>query len=270
MSNPENLTPEQQMKRLSRRSFVWAGMAVLGSYGFINWLASQPMGKDANGDPVRPNPDPGKGIPPHLRSAMDFTDGAMASLFASYRLEPEHPEKDITRPPRVNANIGAPTNSDGDTILPAKFTLTVSGLGPTALIFTLEQLRAMPCKTQITEFRCVEGWAQVCKWRGVPLQELAKPYLSKMKSLPKYVRIETENGEYFVGLDVESALHPQTLLAYDLNDAPLEPDHGAPIRLAIPVKYGIKNIKWLTKITFTDEKPIDYWGERGYTWFGGL
>ena len=269
MSKQEKLTPEEQIGRLSRRSFVWAGMTVLGSYGLITWLGKQPLDKEGN--VVPPTPDPGKGLPPHLREAMNFTDSAMETLFASYRLEPEHAEKDITRPARVNADIGAPKSEDGETLLtPEKFALSVSGLTVAPLSFTLEQLRAMPAKTQITEFRCVEGWAQVCKWKGVALQELAKPYLSVMKTLPKYVRMETENGEYFVGLDVESALHPQTLLAYDLNDAPLTPGHGAPLRLAIPVKYGIKNIKWVTKVIFMDEKPTDYWGELGYTWFGGL
>lgn len=256
------------MHRISRRSFIWAGMAVLGSYGFVAWLGHQPVDKD--GMPNPPSPDPAKGLPQHLRSAMDFTDGAMQALFASYRLEPEHPEKDITRPPRVNSDIGAPKSDDGSAVIPADFKLVIVGLNSTPLSFTLADLRALPARTQITEFRCVEGWAQVCKWKGVPLQELAKPYLKSLGKLPKYVKMETADGEYFVGLDIESALHPQTLLAYDLNDAPLEPDHGAPIRLAIPVKYGIKNIKWVTKITFTDEKPIDYWGERGYTWFGGL
>lgn len=267
----EAQTPEEQMKRISRRSFIWAGMAVLGSYGFLSWVGRQTYtpALDKDGNPLPGHSDPDKGLSHPLRSAMNFTDGAMAALFASYRLEPEMSEKDITRPARFNSDIGAPKTGD-DIVMPDEFKLVVTGLSATPLTFTLEQLRAMPSKTQITEFRCVEGWNQVCKWKGVPLQALAKPYLSALGKLPKYVRMETEDGEYFVGLDLESALHPQTLLAYDMNDAPLEPDHGAPLRLAIPVKYGIKNIKWVTKILFLDEKPTDYWGELGYTWFGGL
>lgn len=67
-----------------------------------------------------------------------------------------------------------------------------------------------------------------------------------------------------------SALHPQTLLAYEMNGKPLEAGHGAPLRLAIPVKYGIKNIKRIGSIEYTDERPKDYWAERGYDWYAGL
>jgi DMSO/TMAO reductase YedYZ molybdopterin-dependent catalytic subunit len=83
------------------------------------------------------------------------------------------------------------------------------------------------------------------------------------------VRLETPGGGYYVGLDLASALHPQTLLCYAMNDAPLTPAHGAPLRLVIPVKYGIKNIKRLGVIRFVHERPGDYWAERGYDWFAG-
>ena len=74
---------------------------------------------------------------------------------------------------------------------------------------------------------------------------------------------------YYVGLDIESALHPQTLLCYAMDDRPLSLGHGAPLRLVIPVKYGIKNIKRIGTIRFTDERPADYWAERGYDWYAG-
>jgi DMSO/TMAO reductase YedYZ molybdopterin-dependent catalytic subunit len=74
---------------------------------------------------------------------------------------------------------------------------------------------------------------------------------------------------YYVGLDIESVLHPQTLLCYAMNHQPLTPEHGAPLRLVIPVKYGIKYIKWIGTIRFTDERPTDYWAERGYDWYAG-
>jgi DMSO/TMAO reductase YedYZ molybdopterin-dependent catalytic subunit len=82
--------------------------------------------------------------------------------------------------------------------------------------------------------------------------------------------METPNGEYYVGLDIESALHPQTLLAYEMNDQPLTLEHGAPLRLIIPVKYGIKNLKRIGTITFSDKRPRDYWAEQGYDYYSGL
>jgi hypothetical protein len=72
-----------------------------------------------------------------------------------------------------------------------------------------------------------------------------------------------------MGIDAESAFHPQTLLCYEMNGMPLAPEHGAPLRLVIPVKYGIKNLKRIGTIHFTDERPADYWAERGYDWYVG-
>jgi DMSO/TMAO reductase YedYZ molybdopterin-dependent catalytic subunit len=66
-----------------------------------------------------------------------------------------------------------------------------------------------------------------------------------------------------------SALHPQTLLAYEMNGQPLSPDHGAPLRLVIPVKYGIKHIKRIGTVVFTDRRPADFWANRGYDWHAG-
>jgi DMSO/TMAO reductase YedYZ molybdopterin-dependent catalytic subunit len=81
--------------------------------------------------------------------------------------------------------------------------------------------------------------------------------------------METPDRGYYVGLDMQSAAHPQTLLAYELNGQPLTWQHGAPLRLAIPVKYGIKNIKRLGVIRYTNVRPADYWAERGYDWYAG-
>ena len=90
-----------------------------------------------------------------------------------------------------------------------------------------------------------------------------------ISDLFRYVMLSTPDGAYYVGLDIESALHPQTLLCYEMNGQPLTRGHGAPLRLAIPVKYGIKNIKRIGTIRFTDERPADYWAERGYDWYAG-
>jgi DMSO/TMAO reductase YedYZ molybdopterin-dependent catalytic subunit len=81
---------------------------------------------------------------------------------------------------------------------------------------------------------------------------------------------ETPDREYYVGLDMASALHSQTLLCYEMNDKPLEPQHGAPLRLVIPVKYGIKSLKRIGKIAFSETRPPDYWAERGYDYYAGF
>jgi DMSO/TMAO reductase YedYZ molybdopterin-dependent catalytic subunit len=83
------------------------------------------------------------------------------------------------------------------------------------------------------------------------------------------VALETPDGGYYVGLDMASALHPQTLLCYEMNGLPLSLDHGAPLRLVTTVKYGIKSIKRIGTIAFTDARPRDFWAERGYDWYAG-
>jgi DMSO/TMAO reductase YedYZ molybdopterin-dependent catalytic subunit len=119
-------------------------------------------------------------------------------------------------------------------------------------------------------------------WVGVRLADVIAKYppptrdgsrpdvVDHPEKLIRYVSIETPDRGYYIGLDMQSALHPQTLLAYAMNAAPLTWQHGAPLRLAIPVKYGIKNIKRIGTIRYTDVKPADYWAERGYDWYAGL
>jgi DMSO/TMAO reductase YedYZ molybdopterin-dependent catalytic subunit len=109
----------------------------------------------------------------------------------------------------------------------------------------------------------------VVNWGGVRFADFAAK-LGTGADRHKYVSLETANGGYYVGLDMPSALQPQTLLCDQINGEPLTYEHGAPLRLVIVVKYGIKNIKWLSRIRFLDERPVDFWAERGYDWYSGL
>ena len=134
---------------------------------------------------------------------------------------------------------------------------------------------------QTTELKCIEGWSTVVTWAGARLADLAaRTGLAARSGLPysadqspadlwEYVSLATPDGGYYVGLDLPSALHPQTLLCYEMNGQPLSPHHGAPLRLVIPLKYGIKSIKRIGTIQFTDRRPADYWAEQGYDWYAG-
>jgi DMSO/TMAO reductase YedYZ molybdopterin-dependent catalytic subunit len=93
--------------------------------------------------------------------------------------------------------------------------------------------------------------------------------VGRPQDLVPYVSLTTPDGLYYVGWDMASVLHPQTLLAYEMNGEPLRPEHGAPLRLASPTKYGIKQIKRIGRIEFTTERPRDYWAENGYDWYSG-
>lgn len=149
------------------------------------------------------------------------------------------------------------------------------------LLLTLEDIKRLPRVEMTTELKCIEGWSVVVNWAGARLSDFAQMYQPAARSggspdvrnrpqdLVRYVSMETPDSEYYVGLDMASALHPQTLLCYEMNGQPLPMAHGAPLRLVTPVKYGIKNIKRIGRITFTDTRPADYWAERGYDWYSG-
>ena len=179
--------------------------------------------------------------------------------------------------PRVNGSIGL--DSDLDT---AAWRLRVVGSAGerAATVVHLEDIKALPRVEMTTELRCIEGWSDVVHWAGARLADLAsvtglatrggRPAARQgAGDLLGYAALATPDGNYYVGLDMASALHPQTLLCYEMDGRPLTPEHGAPLRLVIPVKYGIKNLKRIGTIRFTDTRPADYWAERGYDWYAG-
>jgi DMSO/TMAO reductase YedYZ molybdopterin-dependent catalytic subunit len=140
----------------------------------------------------------------------------------------------------------------------------------TILEITIDQIKALPKTEIVFDFKCVEGWDQIQYWGGLRFKDLVKHFQLEQYTRHKFVGMETPDKKYYVGLDMESALHPQTLLAYEMNGEPIPMNHGAPLRLIIPVKYGIKNIKRIGNITFSDTRPRDYWAEEGYDYYSGL
>lgn len=149
------------------------------------------------------------------------------------------------------------------------------------LLLTLADIRRLPRVEMTTQLKCIEGWSVIVNWAGARLSDFMETYQpptrnntspdvrNRPQDLVRYVSMETPDGEYYVGLDMASALHPQTILCYEMNGQPLSPQHGAPLRLVTPVKYGIKHIKRIGRIAFTDTRPKDYWAERGYDWYSG-
>ena len=134
----------------------------------------------------------------------------------------------------------------------------------------IDEIRSLPKTEIVYDFKCVEGWDQIQHWAGVRFIDFILHYGLQEQMKMEYVGMETPDGEYYVGLDMESALHPQTLLAYEMNDKPIIDVHGAPLRLIIPVKYGIKNLKRIGTIKFSNQRPRDYWAEQGYDYYSGL
>jgi DMSO/TMAO reductase YedYZ molybdopterin-dependent catalytic subunit len=133
----------------------------------------------------------------------------------------------------------------------------------------MEELQTLSEVTQITPLNCIEGWTTVARWTGIRMADFVDKFYPVGRKYA-YVGLTTPDEKYYVGLDAASAFHPQTLLCYAINEKPLSAEHGAPLRLLIPTKYGIKNLKCIGTISFTNERPKDYWAEQGYDWFAGF
>jgi hypothetical protein len=145
-------------------------------------------------------------------------------------------------------------------------------IGTPGLLLSMDELMKLPHVELVTEFKCIEGWSNVTQWGGVRLRDLIDAYPPEKVNgrEPRYVYMETPNGDYYCGYDMAAARHPQSLLVTEMGGQPLLQEHGAPLRLHMPIKYGYKQIKRIGLIAYTDQKPDDYWTKLGYDWYAGL
>lgn len=152
---------------------------------------------------------------------------------------------------------------------PLQFRLQIQGEVNQPMQISLADLQKLPFTLMTIRHVCVEGWAAIVQWGGVRLSNLIR--LAQPKSNVRYVYFKSADG-YYESWDLASAVHPQTLMVYQKNGAPLSIENGAPLRLASPVKLGYKQSKWVTEITLlSDLMPMKgYWEDQGYEWFGGL
>ena len=151
---------------------------------------------------------------------------------------------------------------------PGAWRLRVDGMVRQPLLLSTGDLMRLPRVSYTVKHHCVEGWSAVATWHGVPVSaivERCQPLASA-----RYIRFASFDSDYFNGWDLASALHPQTILAYGMNDHALPPAHGAPLRLYSPTKLGYKLTKYLVSMTFTEKQPGGYWEDQGYPWFGGI
>ena len=145
--------------------------------------------------------------------------------------------------------------------------------GTSGLLLTLDAVTKFPRHELVTEFKCVEGWSQIIHWAGVRMADFLEAYPPARNadgSEPRYVYMETPNGNYYVGYDLHVCRHPQTLLVTEMDGRPINREHGAPLRLHAPTKYGYKQIKRIGVIAYSNLKPDDYWTKLGYDWYAGL
>ncbi len=146
--------------------------------------------------------------------------------------------------------------------------LTVGGMVKTPLELSLADLAALPRIGYKLDHFCVEGWTAVATRTGVRLSDLAS--LAGVQPGARYVDFESFDSGYHESWDIESALHPQTLVVYAQDGHYLNASWGAPARVYSPVKLGYKNTKYLTRIMFLPARTGGYWSDRGYEWYGGV
>jgi DMSO/TMAO reductase YedYZ molybdopterin-dependent catalytic subunit len=146
--------------------------------------------------------------------------------------------------------------------------LEVTGLVAHPLQLTLDDLVRLPRLTQRVDHFCVEGWTAVASWTGVRFRDLAAAV--QPLTAAHYVDFQSFDNDYHESWDIESAMHPQTLIAYGMDGAMLGAAHGGPARVHSPVKLGYKNTKYLTKIVFMPTRNGGYWSDQGYEWYGGV
>jgi DMSO/TMAO reductase YedYZ molybdopterin-dependent catalytic subunit len=245
LENEDENRARHELKRLTRRGFVTLGAGAVAGVAAWEWL-----GKRSKLE----------GLSWPLRRMLENNETLARAYFNNSRLSPMFRGRDVTRV-RINGRLGLTTPLDLDA-----WRLRIEGAAEPASV-TLDEIKALPRRSMITELRCIEGWSIIVQWTGARLSDLMAKYPPAQAS--QYVALETPDRAYYVGLDLQSALHPQTLLAYEINGNPLPVLHGAPLRLAIPVKYGIKNIKRIGTLRYTAIRPADFWAERGYDWYAG-
>ncbi len=254
---------EREMRRTTIKSLIGFALGGLGLLGGIKWLVK---GSEADG------------LSRPLRKVLEVNRKIAGILYRNKNLTPVFPREQAVSVPRLNGTIGLERSIDLDAwVLNIQNNGNIPGWNKAFMKLPLDELKKLP-KTELTfEFKCIEGWSEISNWGGTKFSDFMIAYRlggldaeHQNKNLAEYVSLETPDGEYYVGLDMESALHPQTLLCYEMNGQQLTAEHGAPLRLIVPVKYGIKSIKRIGKIAFVNKRPSDYWAERGYDYYAGL
>ena len=216
-----------------------------------------------------------------FRSVLLSAENLNHAVIGTRGLAHEYREADIDRDFRVNG-LATPSDAGYAGLVRGNFgayKLIVDGLVDRPHTYTLAELRALPLQTQITRHDCVEGWSAIGKWRGVPLETIlasVQPTTNARFVIFHCFDRDDQNNPYYESLDLHEAAHPQALLSLDLNDAPLDPDHGAPVRLRIPTQLGYKSAKWVKRIelaaTFSGLYGGNggYWEDQGYEWYAGI
>jgi DMSO/TMAO reductase YedYZ molybdopterin-dependent catalytic subunit len=189
---------------------------------------------------------------------------SLQALLQTHSPVPEFPVSAIETTKLLINSFDVTPNID-----PLQFRLTIDGEVNKPVQLSMADIQKLPLTSMVIRHVCVEGWAAIVQWSGVRLRDLVA--MVQPKSSVRYIYFKSADG-YYESWDIASALHPQTLMAYQKNGQPLPVENGAPLRLASPIKLGYKQSKWVTQIKLVNNLlPIKgYWEDQGYEWFAGL
>jgi DMSO/TMAO reductase YedYZ molybdopterin-dependent catalytic subunit len=202
---------------------------------------------------------------PLLKAGLGFSDWASARLFRSAHLATTFADSDLTPFNKFPIN-GYDVDDPGVDF--DIWTLTVAGAVQKPGDYKLAQIQALPKLTQNTRHVCVEGWDVIGNFGGVRLSDFLT--MIGADTTARFVTVECAD-DYYESLDMATAMHPQTLLCYEMYGQPLTREHGAPLRLSIPTKVGYKQAKYLTDLKVTNVlERVGYWEDQGYSEFYGL
>ena len=245
------LNIDQLIAKKTFISFFFFFLLIGAAIGGWKWLRHQP--KTASGTNKV------------MRSMLTINENIFKGILSDKHLAKQYPISAAATRTRVNGNVGMGNDFD-----PLTWAMTVLKAKGDTLKIKLDDLKKLPKTEIIFNFKCIEGWNQITYWGGVKFSDFMKAYGLNEEAGMKFLSLSTPDGKYYVGIDMPSAMHPQTLLCYELNGQPLPMNQGYPLRLIIPVKYGVKSLKRIGTMYFANERPPDYWAERGYDYFTGL
>lgn len=246
----EKIISEKKLRKKTIISFsVFIVMMALAVIGW-KWLNKQPEDN---------------GTPKPIRKVLNYNEILFSNFFRKNNLTKTYPVSAAVKKVRVNGSEGMSAGFDA-----SAWKLKVARAPGDTLLITLDEIKALPKTEIVFDFKCIEGWSQITHWGGVKFSDFAKKYNLASQTQMNYVGLITPDKGYYVGIDMPAIMHPQTLLCYEMNGKPLPMNQGYPLRLIIPVKYGIKHLKRIGTIFFSNERPPDYWYERGYDYFAGL
>jgi DMSO/TMAO reductase YedYZ molybdopterin-dependent catalytic subunit len=252
------------MSKISRRRLVTTGLAATA--GVSGLAAAASLAKR-----YRLVPPDGGGI----YGPGETLTYAAQRLLTTHSLAREFPRSMISKAPF--ANEISPLNGDFKRLQAGGFAdwrLSLDGMIARPASLSLSDLKGFPVRSQITEVVCEEGWSYIAEWIGTPLVDVL--HASGFLSEARYLVYFSIDRNWWESIDMVDALHPQTLLAWAMNDGDLPVSFGGPLRLRVPRQLGYKSVKFITRLTVTDSLKGFGKGlgsaapEAGYSWYAGI